>query len=381
MTSLFLQGFDEGSPYTGPGMVSGIVETSDTYYSAKAWKLVNGDDELYWVGGDGGIGFDNETVFSVCWHFKIVSLPGSGETFGMIAGCESPSYTEENYSYMDQNGDIIVKTAGNITITSLSEDVWYVYICHWTDNSNRFHEIRRVSDGEVMATGTQTGSGAANDILNIAGISTSQRYGSQSNTGGTVIYDNIVIDTTQAVNLIDAVIGTEQYAFALLTITGAGDAMEWGTGSYADIDELPSDDASTVITQGGGSGDLDALCELHDLYAVAPRPVKDVIGLANWCRRLGVNLGSGGAVSRALIKSGSTESEGSGSAALSWSWVAGNWVLDPDTAAAWAASAVNALQCGSRVEALNARGAQCSASFVYVLFTPAAAGNRAFIIS
>ncbi|MCK5557678.1 MAG: hypothetical protein KAJ01_04835, partial [Candidatus Hydrogenedentes bacterium] len=91
MTSLFLQGFDEGSPYTGPGMVSGIVETSDTYYSAKAWKLVNGDDELYWVGGDGGIGFDNETVFSVCWHFKIVSLPGSGETFGMIAGCESPS--------------------------------------------------------------------------------------------------------------------------------------------------------------------------------------------------------------------------------------------------------------------------------------------------
>lgn len=375
--SMRLHGFEEEEPETflqRAGVYT--VETGITKDSPKALRCAGGNDGFELPE------FDNETQYSIAFHFYIVSLPGAGERFGFIAGAESPSFDENIYSQLDENGDIITRHGSEVNRGGdLVTDKWYVYICHWTDGGDWYHEIREAITGDVkIAVVADSAAGGLNDFCAFTHDVTSGLGGSQSAGGGTVIFDNLAWDTSKAVNLVDSVIGSEDYIIHPLLPNAAGDVSDasW-SGDWTDIDEIPTDDGTTSVSKGGGS-QADLLANLQNSTEFL-KNARDIKGVTVWLRRLGIDSGSGGMTTRGLIKTGGSLFTAGGSGALSWTWIGGAWDTNPATASAWTLADIDALQAGVRGEGGSGRSAEASTSFVYVLYVPYPRGGPRMILS
>jgi len=377
MATVNLFGFEEGSPYAGFGALEGAVETSITKDSGKAWKCTGGTQEVSIV--------DSYTQdcssWSLMYHFYVVSLPGSGQRFGLKACTQAPTHDEARWVQILDTGH--VRHYGGVTFTStpLQTGKWYVYIGRWTGGTEYF-EIRDLS-GNVMGTGSVS-RGGQDDYIFITHDPTSAKGGSQSAAGGTVIVDNIVMIKNVAAHLVDDATygcGSEDYFLTHLRVAGNGSQMDWnGGGDYTAVDELPADDDTTYIQQAGGSGNVDSLFSHGGFAASTPRLTKSIHGVCLWLRRDANDAGGGGMASYPLIKSGATKAVGSGSASLSWSWIRGGWTEDPNTSADWTIPAIEAMEIGARAAAAHATVARQSAYSCYVWCEPRAGGIQAVFV-
>lgn len=286
-----------------------VVEPASTVIFVNWWSYINDPDSSFF-NTNGSMLRITDTLSTV----DIRIMRGSGLTLDVRRGtalvAQSPVgvYTALAYHHVEMRID-----TGTSSITGAIE-------------------VRLNGDTVINASG-----------LNFGAATTSakpRRIGFAGNQGQAQWIDDVIIFDTGAADTFDTFVGPIH--IHALSPNGNGDRSEL-TGSDADstdnyqlVDEVPFSDADYVE---GTSGEA-------DLYAFADVPTDiSVLGVAHYFRSR--DEGGGGVSARGLCKPTTTEFQG-GDKTLTTSYYGymQPWDHDPQAAAAWTPSTLNAAQFG-----------------------------------
>jgi hypothetical protein len=215
---------------------------------------------------------------------------------------------------------------------------------HWIDVHYKYSAT--VGIFEVWLDGVQ--------LINLTSQNTARNAGQTSLTGvqlvsannsgaNTCYFDDWVInDTTGAQN--NGRVGDSKIETLVPTLdaTPNNGTPSTGVNHYAVVDEVPWN-TTDYITMTNTTGQE----ELFGFSSLSSTPVSIAGAIASF---IGQNSDAGSANLETVVKSSTTESDGA-STALTSSWKLYRTILelDPNTSAAWGATAVNAVKAGWKV--------------------------------
>jgi hypothetical protein len=343
MSLIHLDGFDEyaqnsdmGFYYTNPDNWN--VDTTGGRY---------GGGSFYMSGGGEGFGYPMPAAQTEVWiGFAMACNNGATDgtnravlSFFSAAGLEASifycSQTSTWTCYRGNTNTLLGSGYGNFG----NATVW-----HWVE----FHYKISATAGvmEVWVDGVQ--------VVDVTGADTTQNsstqftlidWGYNGNQGSCSSYidDSYVLNTSGSAN--NTRLGDSRIE-SLKPTSDAGPnngTCSSGSAHYAMVDENQNDGSTTTITIANTSGQE----ELFGMASLAGTPATvHAVKVLNIVQKT-----DGGACNgEAVVSSGGTPAEGSSTSLLTtFSPCLGIFETDPNTSAAWAYTAVNAMECGFQI--------------------------------
>lgn len=271
----------------------------------------------------------------------------------VFAALQDASGGAQNCLTWDANSGVIRARLSNVASgtllgtggTALPPDSWHVidWRCQITSTTVGVTEVWLDGNRIINFSGDNTFTGS---LANVQFLLLGQPAGTlgSSGVGFYIAFDDIAVND---------VAGTANNGRAgdgrvvLLGPNGAGTTTQFVRGgtdtgaNYSQVNEIPPSLTQYVGSPTVGNRDLYTLQDLP--VAVQSINVVEVLALAQ-------NSDAGGGSLAPTLKSGATTNEATAvGLSTSAGYITGRWETDPNTSAAWAAAAVNALEAGATV--------------------------------
>jgi hypothetical protein len=367
--------------WSGSGSVD--FETSTTYRSHGAAKvtLVGGQSySVPYCGVASGTGnwqpstylrdFYDSTSYEIrsVFHMYISDLPSTSYVFHLYGEYGNAQY--RNRIYINPDGTIGFYNNGSTSSStwSLSTDQWYCVEIYRSGGSGGASQMTltawSVPDQTLVGT-KQSGAWVAN------GNESTCYLGSPLGGDGTVIFDNWVYSLDDGVSPLTD-LDTKDYCIDRLSVNGQGvyNDSDW-SGTYADVDDIPYDDATSYRRISGSTQTGYFSCTVEFIPAVA---VDSIVAVQYWVRHRHPT-GTAATQRRGLLRSGSTDSFSAGynTATSSWNSFGGIFFNDPNTSTTWDASDLSSIEVGydRYTVPITANQKDVTAIGAYVLMIPA----------
>lgn len=368
MAILVQEGFENGGNNIGQGSFSGVVADGGTAISIQETNARNSGRCIKFTAGAGlsaylkfkKIGstglktqdFTENSIY-VRFYFRMDAIP----TFGEMIWRVRKDASSDSFRLTVLNSGALSMTVGATTVngsTIMSIDTWYCIEFRTTINN-----IGGGGSGsEFKIDGVIQGSKNTS-----AGGTTHQEmwFGRLDPTGGSLAayFDDIVVDSSRYPG---------PGGILRLDVDGVGDVHTWtgGTGSsgYQEIDEVPTDDATTIIAKTNGSANQVSLFTLESATSLIPT------GMEVRCIEIQANMNDGATTSNKIkLKTlGGTIGEFS-VGDIDSTYREYNWLVpfNPETKTLWTLADLDSLQIG--VEAVTtAQPTRCTRLCAYVSF-------------
>lgn len=337
MSLIFMDGLDEYTGFSDPSFPYG----SNLLFSTSGGRFGGGCGELTGYYSHGTLVFPStETEVWLGFAFNVQQTVTSGNAvigqFNSASGIESTLTLGPSGVWKTWSGATSAQIGSSGT-APVAIGQW-----HWVE----LHMVISATVGvfELWIDGVQIVNATGVDTAGSGGSSlVSWEFGGQNNACELNFDDIYVLNTTGSVNntrLGDSKIETLRPASDASPNDGA---LTSGTSHYAMVDELQNDGVTTTTTLTNASGQE----ELFGIGSLAgtPSSIYAVRVMA-----IAAKSDAGSCNLETVINSGGTVSTGPSTAlTTSFGIVSTIQETDPNTSAAWTASAVNAMECGAKI--------------------------------
>lgn len=318
--------------YSGSTLTSATVLSTGGRYGGQGYQCTGGLS-LY-------LTFDNQATWIVGGYFKTPAAWGNGTILSFWDGA-----TCQCSFIVTGTGQVVCKrgTGGGTTLGTsagaLATSTWYYLEFKVTINNTTGTMEMRTNGSSFISLTAQNNRASANNQANIVrfGYDTAQNW-----TGTWVLDDIVIMDGNGSPN---SYLG-EKRIYAI-SPTGAGTTTQLTPNGAANnwdcVDEAIADDDTTYVAS--------ATANNLDTYALADLPpgLQNISGVGVRC--MAGKSDAGARSVTPMVRTGGTNYAGTTQAlTTSYADYQSVWATNPNTTSAWAASDVNALEAGVRVD-------------------------------
>lgn len=312
------------------------------------------------------------------FYLRLSILPSAENRICLFNDSNSTS-SPSVYVTVDSSGVIkLYDEDGQITgTTTLSTGVWYrVEVLIDTTTAGGSHEVRGRVDGVEFAGSSSRNIASTNLPF---WVLMGGNLNSEANTSGDWFFDDVVINDNSG-SFQNSYPGSGKIIH--LKPNAAGDNSDW-TNTYANVDEVTPDDASTLVS----SNTLDQIDD-HNIEAPAYLGDSDTVNVV----QVGVRFNGAGAsanasfVLRVKASASGTVEESSAITPSNTTWVTNAaaaprnypltlYDLPGASTTAWTKADLTSAQIGYRLSSTSTNAAQISTVWLLVDYTPATASG------
>lgn len=350
------------------------VDLTNTSYSRAAlrWNLSGASGFIRILSERDGAGawVDDASPEAGVWesfHIRFASLPGAGQFYYLCRTGDASAQTRAALRINGNNSFLEVYSDGSETweagSVALATGTWYIVSFKSFQGTAPIGIVRNRDTGVTVDSKTHSaalGGGVIPRYIDLGPYDTST---------GDASFDNWVVESdASAANIDDPVNDlTTKYACGLLLPDGAGSYDQW-TGTYADVDEVPHDDTTTVRSESTAGDVFTQTLASTASLAAQVGSIKASMHFA---------FVAGSSVSTQLrIRSGGTDVDGTDyTPAASFTCSQLLRTTDPATSTAWMVSGVDSVEVG--VEKSGGAGtANCTLCGMEILYTITAVSRQ-----
>lgn len=303
----------------------------------------------------------NCATITIRFYMRIATLPSSGSETILYAN-DINDLNEKLELRVNSTGTISIYNSTGTTLvatgaTALSTGTWYRIELQAAGSTSAAYELRINGVTELSGTGANFRAGNWGYVF-------LGKVFNRNSQSVDYYFDDVCIrdDSTWP--------GEGQGV--LLPVDGPGSSTAW-TGTYTDVDEVPNDGDTTVITSST-TGQVETVTFQDTGTAGINGTINGVLVAAL------AKTSSSRQMALRTISGGTTNNTSDTAHTTSYLQRMRLFPTDPNTSAAWALSAVDAVEAGVIVGAAGSGSLSCTNLWVYIDYAPSTARPRAFVV-